>query len=337
MSTQPFNPRGASMAGALKVSGKGHEQSTPPDTGMGFGMEQENLSMAYRQRYAPPTSFGRADFTGSDEAGAPTYNTAEQYPVKYGYPNRQFEGVDIKNTLRAMAPAPSDGTGAQIVDTIGDDEVNYVRAVRAQSRVADIDKYVNALIDPRKPGQLKWLMEVYPQYVERRIAQVHTDYEFALRNQLIDMYGINTFDDLMFKYMVDQGEISGPLLANVVAPRDEYTAGFFAPSHWKKPVRGTKEGEDGRTKMPFNSARIGHRPAEGKSWELKDSGPLGEGNNLENIVGEMYGYKFNEDGRTSYQTNPRANNGREDNTTNVGDDPTFLNGGTSRFGRSTRR
>jgi hypothetical protein len=52
------------------------------------------------------------------------------------------------------------------------------------------------MIDPRQPGNLKWLMEIYPQFVDRRIKQVHTDYEFALRNQLIDSWGVNTFDDL---------------------------------------------------------------------------------------------------------------------------------------------
>ena len=63
-------------------------------------------------------------------------------------------------------------------------------------------------MDPRKPGNLKWLMEVYPDYVSRRIGQVHTDYEFALRNQMIDSWGINTFDDLHFKYLVDQGIVT---------------------------------------------------------------------------------------------------------------------------------
>lgn len=192
--------------------------------------------------------------------------------------------MDIKNEIRREAPGPNeDGTGARIVDTIGDDEINFVQSVRAQSRVADIDKYVNSLIDPRKPGQLKWLMEVYPQYVERRIAQVHTDYEFALRNQLIDMYGINTFDDLMFKYMVDQGEISGPELARTKSAASAYTAGVFAPSRWKKPDRS----DGNKMKMPFNSAKVGAKPAD--KWELQNPGPLGERNDNTNIIQNMFG------------------------------------------------
>jgi hypothetical protein len=52
-------------------------------------------------------------------------------------------------------------------------------------------------------------MEVYPEYVNRRLQQAHADYEYALRNQMIDSWGINTFDDLYFKYMVDQGKLQG--------------------------------------------------------------------------------------------------------------------------------
>ena len=108
-------------------------------------------------------------------------------------------------------------------DPISDEEVSYLQAMKDQSELADFDRYVNSLVDPRKPGNLKWLMEIYPEFVNRRLSQVHTDYEYALRNQLIDSWGINTFDDLHFKYLVDQGKVKGPHLQADLIDRDQAT------------------------------------------------------------------------------------------------------------------
>ena len=68
---------------------------------------------------------------------------------------------------------------------------------------------------------MKFLMEVYPEYVNRRLQQAHADYEYALRNQMIDSWGINTFDDLYFKYMVEKVFHGGRKL-NVVTNSYEY-------------------------------------------------------------------------------------------------------------------
>ena len=119
-------------------------------------------------------------------------------------------------------------------DPISDEEVSYLQAMKDQSELADFDRYVNSLVDPRKPGNLKWLMEIYPEFVNRRLSQVHTDYEYALRNQLIDSWGINTFDDLHFKYLVDQGKVKGPhLQADLIDQDAGYSAGYLSPFQFK--------------------------------------------------------------------------------------------------------
>jgi hypothetical protein len=112
-----------------------------------------------------------------------------------------------RQAIRQAAGGEALGENVIRTDPISDEEVSYLQAMKDQSELADFDKYVNSLVDPRKPGNLKWLMEIYPEFVNRRLSQVHTDYEYALRNQLIDSWGINTFDDLHFKYLVDQNKI----------------------------------------------------------------------------------------------------------------------------------
>ena len=140
-------------------------------------------------------------------------------------------------------------------DPISDEEVSYLQAMKDQSELADFDRYVNSLVDPRKPGNLKWLMEIYPEFVNRRLSQVHTDYEYALRNQLIDSWGINTFDDLHFKYLVDQGKVKGPHLQTDLIDRAAgYSAGYLSPFQFKNMRM------DG-IRLPFASARLGRGAA----------------------------------------------------------------------------
>ena len=104
-----------------------------------------------------------------------------------------------------------------------------------QAELADFDRYVQTLINPRKPGNMKFLMEIYPQFVERRIQQAHTDYSYAIRKQMIDQWGVNTFDDLHFLYLMDQGKVAGPALTT--AGRDagnKYKSGWLAPGAYKR-------------------------------------------------------------------------------------------------------
>jgi hypothetical protein len=88
------------------------------------------------------------------------------------------------------------GTPTLRTDPITKREVELLQQKKDQAEVADFDRYVNSMINPSKPGELQWLMSVYPEFVQRRIEQVHQDYKFAVRNQIIDMWAINTKDDI---------------------------------------------------------------------------------------------------------------------------------------------
>ena len=83
-------------------------------------------------------------------------------------------------------PAPIGKQQVQRVVGVGEDEVAMMREARSAAELADFDQYVWSLVDPRQPGSFKWLNEVYPEFVSRRIQQVQTDFEYALRNKLID-------------------------------------------------------------------------------------------------------------------------------------------------------
>ena len=275
-------------ASAMALYRNAGNQGTPADTGMAMGRGLYDAELAARARYADPSYApanansevaGRA---GSGPNAPPEYYNYEQpLPVKYSVPSAMKERMVARQAVREAAGGASGGT--QRTDPISEDEVSYLQAMQDQAELADFDRYVNSLVDPRKPGNLKWLMEIYPDFVNRRIQQVHTDYEYALRGQMIDSWGINTFDDLHFKYLQDQGKISGPSLAVKPVAGQGYSTGMLAPSKFISPRYSG-------VRLPFSSARVGRSagttPA---NWEMPDDKqPLAGGRGLSEMATKMY-------------------------------------------------
>lgn len=288
---------GGSAAGpsAMKLYDNAGKENAIPDTGLGMGSALYANDLAARTKFATPSvpaPTALADRTITDAERnrlERDYNFGEALPVKYDVPDAYKEHFQAKEDLITAANQQARATGAPGVQrnvTIGEDEVQYLQSMKKQAELADFDRYVNTLIDPRQPGNLKFLMEIYPEYVNRRIQQVHTDYEFALRNQMIDSWGINTFDDLHFKYLVDQGKIDGPRLERRAVRDDEYTAGLLSP--WTFQHRPGGE----NLKLPFASAQYGKRPGENgqpADWSLSpDDQPLAMDRSPRTLASSMY-------------------------------------------------
>ena len=268
--------------------------SSKPDTGRAFGTFLRESELNARQHHAAPTVPPDKDlpvpqaFTAGHEPHE-WYNYDGSLPVKYDVPTAQKERMQMRQEVRkaaALEPKENMSTPVLRTDPITEEEVDYLQSMKDQAELADFDRYVNKLIDPRKPGNLKWLMEIYPEFVNRRIQQVHTDYEFALRNQMIDSWGINTFDDLIYKYQVDQGKIDGPRLAKHFPLSDAYAPGLLSP--WAFVASGDNRS---KLKLPYASAKIGRRPAnENKeNWATEDDGqPLSGGRRTKDLAESMY-------------------------------------------------
>lgn len=224
-----------------------------------------------RQLYAPPSygedsasPYATGMIDSSKAATLPQWypRALTHMPVQYGGPSPEKENMDRLNQLIISAPK---GEGAMRYAPIGDKEVNYLKYMEDMAELAKFDNYVESFVDPRQPGSAEFLFKVYPEYINRRMQQAHTDYEFALRNQMIDMWGINTFDDLYFKYLVDQKRIDGPSLTRAgKAKDDEYVGAFLAP--WKHPRPPV---QSGKLYLPFSSAKIGQKPQNPEDWTLK--------------------------------------------------------------------
>lgn len=223
----------------------------------GTAKKHADIELDTRADYAPPS------YDAGNLGGDPSWTEYEpeqanknpnwmprgmtHFPVKYTVPTEEKEDLD----RRAVVSKAGGVTRTLPIDK----ELGYMKYMQDMADLAKFDNYVEALVDPKQPGSADFLFKVYPEYVNRRMQQAHTDYEFALRNQMIDMWGINTFDDLYFKYMVDQKKISGPKLTRSDnAPLDDkYVTWNFMAKRWRA------EQDVQTLHMPFSSSTIGSR------------------------------------------------------------------------------
>jgi hypothetical protein len=249
--------------------------------------------MAQQQHYVPANRGGQNDPAGrmparSDAVNGDNipyyYNQFDGLPVAYTAPSELKERMDLKHSIRMAAGKENIGSNVMRVDPIDEGEVAFLKSMKDQAELAEFDDYAETFINPRQPGGMQQMYQVYPDYINRRLQQAHTDYEFAMRNQMIDSWGINTFEDLHFKYLVDQGKLTGPQLVHKSQPVDaSYAAGVLSP--WA--FRHTQGSE---MKLPFSSAAIGQRPPEGNSWTLdRQNRPLGNSNSQQAMATAMYG------------------------------------------------
>lgn len=292
-------------AGTLDMYHQAGGESQPADTGHAMGANLMAREFSARQEFAQPAVNTGWNRTAADEvanpslgapvAGAPEwYNTTAAPPVKYSVPTAQKEYMQRKEAILRNAP-PLEGVTR--MTTVDENDVAYLKSMEEQAELADFDRYVQSLINPRKPGNMKFLMEIYPQFVERRIKQAHTDYSFAIRKQMIDQWGVNTFDDLHFLYLLDQGKIAGPKLET--PGRDvgnKYQAGWLAPGAYKRTRHAG-------IRLPFASADFGESAGDVNAWTMPDGvQALSRGRDREWMASNIYAPDPTSDGVNPRQT-----------------------------------
>lgn len=261
-------------------------ESNPADTGLSFGRQLYDSELAARTRYAEPhvppqgeTQYKGGGISGADNSGIPDwYNKYPAPPVKYTTPSAAKERMAARQAIRQAATENKENRP----DPISSEEVDYLQAMQDQTELADFDQFVNKLIDPKRPGMMKVLMDIYPEFVNRRIKQAHTDYEFAMRKQMIDTWGVQTFDDLHFLYLCDQNKIDGPSLQFKYSSGQDYNAGVLAPDFWKsKKLDGVR--------APYASSRYGPSAPNANSWIMDPTGQAFSTNRgLNDMAKSMY-------------------------------------------------
>ena len=176
----PYSASHNANAAGMASSAYGPPVSHTPD---GTARALEAQTKAYRNRYAEPIggdNYPNADATRIGELkanGLPIhYNVDPAPPTKYTQDSAAKEHFRDKETIiQGINEAEGEGKVQRVVN-VGEAEVELMREARRTAELANFDRYVYSLCDPRQPGSLKWLNEVYPEFVARRVQQVQTDY-----------------------------------------------------------------------------------------------------------------------------------------------------------------
>lgn len=260
-------------------------QNTPPDTGEALGRHLYDNQLAARQRYAEPyvpeqgdtlkDATGRNGEKGA--AGFPYYfNKYEAPPVKYSVPTAKKERHVARQAIREAANKEN------IVrpDPITEDEVDMLQNAQKQVETARFEAWFNRKYDPHAPGALPQTYALdMGEFVERRVDQAATDYEFALRKEMIDTWGPQSRADLELMYMLDQGIIEGPTLVRKRKP-SAYDAGVLSPYNWTA-KRGNK------LRLPGASNPVRGAIKDGDYTEGRESA-LEANSGLAQLAGNMY-------------------------------------------------
>jgi len=260
-----MNADGPSNVGLIQLNGA-NARPGATNTGQADAQFMANYKMGQRQHFAQPPnplnnpSARRAirDGNGSGSERDIPYWMGHYGGdnVPYSIPTAEKENFQLREEV-IDGINQMDKKEGNVLRTapVTQGEVDMLKTMKDQAELSKFDQYVESFIDPKQPGNMQWLMKVYPQYVQRRLQQTHTDYEFALRNHMIDSWGINTFDDLHFKYLIDQGELKGPTLGPHPEPIDAwYTPGYLSP--WKFTYGPSNGAELG---LPYSAGVRGHK------------------------------------------------------------------------------
>ena len=211
-----------------------------------------------------------------------------QYPApprKYTTPSAAKEYMAAREAIRQAAVQNKENRP----DPITDQEVAYLQSMQDQAELADFDVWINAKFDPKRPGGMTELLRLYPDFVTSRVKQAATDYEFALRKEMIDQWGVQSFDDLFFLYLCDQKKITGPRLV-----RDSTLGGKAYQDGALSPFNGNMQKRMDGVKLPGTSSSYGPRPIEtaekrGRGWLIpKEQTPFPSGRGLNELAKQMY-------------------------------------------------
>lgn len=264
--------------GGMSIKSK---ESTPADTGLSFGKQLHDTELEKRTRYTDPF-VPKQEKTWDDDANPSVPYYMNKYPApprKYVTPSAAKERMAAREAIRQNAVKKDQNRP----DPITSEEVDYLQSMQDQAELADFDAWVNAKIDPKRPGGMSELLRLYPDFVTSRVKQSATDYEFALRKEMIDTWGVQTFDDLFFLYLCDQGKIKGPrLVRDSTWGGKSYQAGALSPfGYMQKRAKNLR--------LPGASSKYGARPLDGERWEIKNGAvPFPTGRGLDDLAESMY-------------------------------------------------
>lgn len=158
---------------------------------------------------------------GVTPAGSRVNSAYQDIGAQYAVPTKEKELYAFKEKL--IEGDSANNAAARWTRGDRDVEVRYDMWKRGQ--VYDKDRFAMSFVDMREPGNAQWMSTIYPEFMDRRMAEINRKHKILADLERIKAFGVNTRDDFDLVYNIRAGRIG--MNANNVSARG-YQPGWFA-------------------------------------------------------------------------------------------------------------
>lgn len=210
------------------ASGKGGTARSVSRSDRGAIKGQNNSDrdwmLAMQQKY--PTAMDGKALSANDTVDGQSRTTL---PGEYAYPTHARDRFLMKQKLKESAAlAPTGGTNQVLNWSVGNDDMDVMMDLEKARRTYEFHLWIEKHIDIRKPGNLRWIQEVAPDFLSYKMNALDTSLKLAKKKAEIEALGIQSEEDLKFKFMVDNDMLRDGREAN---DTNRYVRGFFNPAY----------------------------------------------------------------------------------------------------------
>ena len=147
---------------------------------------------------------------------------------------------------------------ARVNYTIDNNDVKVIKDLDEQRKLYEYHRWIDHHIDPRKPGNLNWLMEVEPDYIKMKMKALNTKMRLLEKRIRLEAFGVQDTEDMRMKFLIDNNMLQD---GRAATNANRYVHGFFGPTY-QKPGRPSNFTRMLRDATSFGApARLYDRPS----------------------------------------------------------------------------
>lgn len=208
------------------ASGKGG--TAKPVSGSGHGAisaeasRQKNWMLEMQKKYPAFTEPETIEDANGGDA-------RQMIPGIYAYPDAKRERFLMKQQLKeTKALAPPKDSGQTLTWTPDKEDVDVMMDLEQARRTFEYHRWIESLMDIRLPGNLRWLQENAPDFLQYKMNALNTALKMFEQEAKIKMLGIQSEEDLQYAFMKSNDMLrDGRTMDN----KNRYVRGFFNPGY----------------------------------------------------------------------------------------------------------
>lgn len=181
---------------------------------------QKNWMLEMQQKYPA--------FTDAQTVYDPnTKETRETLPGVYARPTAARERFLMKQELKNNDDYAPKGDNQIQTWQSTEADIDVMMDLEQARRTFEYHTWIESLLDIKQPGNLRWIQENAPDFLQYKMNALNTALELIKREATIDALGIQSEEDLRFVFMKSMNMLrDGRSMEN-----NRYVKGFFNPGY----------------------------------------------------------------------------------------------------------